>query len=91
MIVFNILSGIDAITLNSLWVDKSLKIHELIQAFSRTNHILNLVKKYGNIIYFRDLEKESNIVFQLISDKKAGEIVLLKSYEDYYYGSEDDI
>lgn len=91
LIVVNMfLTGFDATTLNTLWVDKSLKQHGLIQAFSRTNRILNSVKTYGNIVCFRDLEQETNDAIALFGDKNATGIVLLKSYEDYYYGYEDN-
>lgn len=91
LIVVNMfLTGFDATTLNTLWVDKNLKMHGLIQAFSRTNRILNSVKTFGNIVCFRDLEKETNDAIQLFGDKEAKGIVLLKSYEDYYYGCVDD-
>ena len=91
LIVVNMfLTGFDATTLNTLWVDKNLKMHGLIQTFSRTNRILNSVKTFGNIVCFRDLEKETNDAIQLFGDKEAKGIVLLKSYEDYYYGCVDD-
>lgn len=91
LIVVNMfLTGFDATTLNTLWVDKNLKMHGLIQAFSRTNRILNSVKTFGNIVCFRDLEQETNDAIQLFGDKEANGIVLLKSYEDYYYGCVDD-
>lgn len=91
LIVVNMfLTGFDATTLNTLWVDKNLKMHGLIQAFSRTNRILNSVKSYGNIVCFRDLQEETNDAIALFGDKNASGIVLLKSYEDYYYGYEDD-
>ena len=84
------LTGFDATTLNTLWVDKNLKQHGLIQAFSRTNRILNSVKTYGNIVCFRDLQEQTNDAIALFGDKNARGIVLLKSYEDYYYGYTDD-
>ena len=91
LIVVNMfLTGFDATTLNTLWVDKDLKMHGLIQAFSRTNRILNSVKTFGNIVCFRDLEKATNDAIALFGDKNANGIVLLKSYEDYYYGYTDD-
>lgn len=91
LIVVNMfLTGFDATTLNTLWVDKNLKQHGLIQAFSRTNRILNSVKSYGNIVCFRDLEKATNDAISLFGDKNASGIVLLKSYEDYYFGYTDD-
>ena len=91
LIVVNMfLTGFDATTLNTLWVDKNLKQHGLIQAFSRTNRILNSVKSYGNIVCFRDLEKATNDAISLFGDKNASGIVLLKSYENYYFGYTDD-
>jgi type I restriction enzyme R subunit len=80
------LTGFDATTLNTLWVDKNLKQHGLIQAFSRTNRILNSVKTYGNIICFRDLKKATDDAIALFGDREAGGIVLLKTYNDYYDG-----
>lgn len=91
LIVVNMfLTGFDATTLNTLWVDKNLKQHGLIQAYSRTNRILNSVKSYGNIVCFRDLQQETNDAIALFGDKNANGIVLLKSYEDYYYGYTDE-
>lgn len=91
LIVVNMfLTGFDATTLNTLWVDKNLKQHGLIQAFSRTNRILNSVKSYGNIVCFRDLQQETNDAIALFGDKNASGIVLLRSFEDYYYGYDDD-
>lgn len=90
LIVVNMfLTGFDATTLNTLWVDKNLKQHGLIQAFSRTNRILNSVKSYGNIVCFRDLQDETNDAIALFGDKNASGIVLLRSFEDYYYGYDD--
>lgn len=90
LIVVNMfLTGFDATTLNTLWVDKNLKYHGLIQAFSRTNRILNSVKTYGNIVCFRDLKDETDEAIALFGNKDAGGIVLLKPYRDYYYGYED--
>lgn len=91
LIVVNMfLTGFDSTTLNTLWVDKNLKMHGLLQAFSRTNRILNSVKTYGNIVCFRNLQEQTNDAIALFGDKNASGIVLLKSYEDYYYGYEDD-
>ena len=91
LIVVNMfLTGFDATTLNTLWVDKNLKMHGLVQAFSRTNRILNSVKTFGNIVCFRDLEKETNNAVALFGDKEANGVVLLKSYDDYYYGYTND-
>ena len=91
LIVANMfLTGFDAVTLNTLWVDKNLKYHGLIQAFSRTNRILNSVKTFGNIVSFRNLEKELNNALSLFGDNNASGIVLLKPYKDYYYGYKDE-
>lgn len=91
LIVVNMfLTGFDATTLNTLWVDKNLKYHGLLQAFSRTNRILNSVKTFGNIVCFRNLEKETNDAIALFGDREAGSIVLLKNYESYYYGYDED-
>ena len=91
LIVANMfLTGFDAKTLNTLWVDKNLKWHGLIQAFSRTNRILNSVKTYGNIVSFRNLENQLNQALAKFGDENAHGVVLLKPYEDYYYGYEDD-
>ncbi len=85
VIVVNMfLTGFDATTLNTLWVDKNLRQHGLIQAFSRTNRILNSVKAYGNIVSFRDLDKATNDAIALFGDKDAGGIVLLRPYLEYF-------
>ena len=85
VIVVNMfLTGFDATTLNTLFVDKSLRAHGLIQAYSRTNRILNSVKTYGNIVSFRDLEKATNDALALFGNKDAQGIALLKPYGDYY-------
>ena len=87
LIVVNMfLTGFDATTLNTLWVDKNLKQHGLIQAYSRTNRILNSVKTFGNIVCFRDLKQATDDAIALFGDKDAGGIVLLKTYNDYYNG-----
>ena len=91
LIVVNMfLTGFDATTLNTLWVDKNLKQHGLIQSFSRTNRILNSVKTFGNIVCFRNLQKETDDAIALFGDKNASGIVLMKSYNDYYYGYDDE-
>ena len=91
LIVVNMfLTGFDATTLNTLWVDKNLRMHGLIQAFSRTNRILNSIKTFGNIVCFRDLQNETDEAIALFGNKEAGGIVLLKTYEEYYNGYEDD-
>jgi type I restriction enzyme R subunit len=85
VIVVNMfLTGFDATTLNTLWVDKNLRQHGLLQAFSRTNRILNSVKTYGNIVCFRDLEKETTDAISLFGNKEAGGIVLLTPFKDYF-------
>ena len=84
VIVVNMfLTGFDATTLNTLWVDKNLRQHGLIQAFSRTNRILNSVKSYGNIVSFRNLEEATNEAIALFGNKDAGGIVVLKPYGEY--------
>lgn len=91
LIVVNMfLTGFDATTLNTLWVDKNLRLHGLLQAYSRTNRILNSVKTFGNIVCFRNLEKATNESIALFGDKEASGIVLLKAYSDYYYGYKDE-
>ena len=91
LIVVNMfLTGFDATTLNTLWVDKNLRMHGLIQAFSRTNRILNSIKTFGNIVCFRDLQEETDEAIALFGNKESGGIVLLKTYEDYYNGYQDD-
>lgn len=87
LIVVNMfLTGFDATTLNTLWVDKNLKMHGLIQAFSRTNRILNSIKTFGNIVCFRNLQKRVDAAIALFGDRDAGGIVLLHKFDDYYYG-----
>ena len=87
LIVVNMfLTGFDATTLNTLWVDKNLKMHGLIQAFSRTNRILNSIKTFGNIVCFRNLQKRVDSAIALFGDKDAGGIVLLHKFDDYYKG-----
>ena len=90
LIVVNMfLTGFDATTLNTLWVDKNLKMHGLIQAFSRTNRILNSVKTYGNIVCFRNLQTATEEAIALFGDKDATGSVLLKDYDSYYFGYDD--
>ena len=90
LIVVNMfLTGFDAPTLNTLWVDKNMHHHGLIQAFSRTNRILNSVKNHGNIVCFRNLENELNDALSLFGNRDAKDIVVLKTFDDYYYGSSD--
>lgn len=91
LIVVNMfLTGFDATTLNTLWVDKNLKMHGLIQAFSRTNRILNSIKTFGNIVCFRNLQKQVDRAISLFGDKDASGIVLMKGFKDYYYGYNND-
>lgn len=91
LIVVNMfLTGFDATTLNTLWVDKNLRMQGLLQAFSRTNRILNAVKAFGNIVCFRNLEDATNKSLALFGDKEAGGIVLLKTFAEYYNGYTDD-
>ena len=90
LIVVNMfLTGFDATTLNTLWVDKNLKMHGLIQAYSRTNRILNSIKTFGNIVCFRALQKRTDAAIALFGDKEAGGIVTLRSFDDYYFGYDD--
>ena len=91
LIVVNMfLTGFDATTLNTLWVDKNLRHHGLIQAFSRTNRILNSVKTHGNIICFRNLEQATNDAIALFGDREATGIVLIKTFNEYYNGYQED-
>ena len=91
LIVVNMfLTGFDATTLNTLWVDKNLKMHGLIQAYSRTNRILNSIKVFGNIVCFRNLQKRTDDAISLFGDKEAGGIVVMRGYKDYYFGYTDD-
>ena len=91
LIVVNMfLTGFDSTTLNTLWVDKNLRMHGLLQAYSRTNRILNSVKTFGNIVCFRNLEQATNDSIALFGDKEAGGVVLLKTFDEYYYGYTDD-
>lgn len=86
LVVNMFLTGFDATTLNTLWVDKNLKHHGLIQAYSRTNRILNSIKTFGNIVCFRNLQKRTDDAVSLFGDKEAGGICVLKGYKDYYFG-----
>lgn len=91
LIVVNMfLTGFDATTLNTLWVDKNLKMHGLIQAFSRTNRILNSIKTYGNIVCFRRLQPRMESAIALFGDRDANSIVLVRTFKEYYYGCRDD-
>jgi len=91
LIVVNMfLTWFDATTLNTLWIDKNLRLHWLVQAFSRTNRILNTIKTFGNIVCFRNLEKRTNEAIALFGDKEASGIVLLKTFDEYYHGYQDE-
>ena len=91
LIVVNMfLTGFDAPTLNTLWVDKRLQMHSLIQAFSRTNRILNSVKTFGNIVSFMNLEENTNKALSVFGDKDANSIALLKTYKDYFNGYDEN-
>jgi len=91
LIVVNMfLTGFDATTLNTLWVDKNLRLHGLIQAFSRTNRILNSVKTFGNIVCFRDLKNEVDEAVALFGDKEAGGIIILRTFREYMDGYNDE-
>lgn len=91
LIVVNMfLTGFDAKTLNTLWVDKNLKMHGLLQAYSRTNRILNSVKTFGNIICFRNLEQATNESIGLFGNEDATGIVLLRTFNEYYYSGYSD-
>ena len=90
VVVDMFLTGFDATTLNTLWVDKNLRMHGLIQAFSRTNRILNSIKTFGNIVCFRDLQAETDEAIALFGDKDASSVVLLKDFDSYYNGYDDE-
>ena len=92
LIVVNMfLTGFDATTLNTLWVDKNLRHHGLLQAFSRTNRILNSIKTFGHIVCFRNLEDKTNEALRIFGDKETAKtIVLLKSFDHYYEGYEKE-
>lgn len=91
LIVVNMfLTGFDATTLNTLWIDKNLKQHGLIQAFSRTNRILNDVKAYGNIVCFLNLRRRVKDAISLFADKNANSIIELLPFNCYYKGYEKD-
>lgn len=83
------LTGFDAPTLNTLFVDKNLRYHGLVQAFSRTNRIYDATKTFGNIVTFRDLEKATIDAITLFGDKNTKNVVLEKSYEENMQGFTD--
>lgn len=91
LIVVNMfLTGFDATTLNTLWVDKNLRYHGLLQAYSRTNRILNSIKDHGNIVCFRNLERATNDCLQLFGNKDASGLIILKTFTDYFLGYDDE-
>ena len=91
LIVVNMfLTGFDATTLNTLWVDKNLKYHGLLQAYSRTNRILNSIKQFGNIVCFRNLEEPTNKCISLFGDAYAKSVTILRPFEDYFDGYIDE-
>jgi type I restriction enzyme R subunit len=83
IVVGMFLTGFDAPTLNTLFVDKNLRYHGLMQAFSRTNRIYDATKTFGNIVTFRDLEKATIDAITLFGDKNTKNVVLEKSYTEY--------
>ncbi len=89
IVVGMFLTGFDAKCLNTLWVDKNLKMHGLLQAYSRTNRILNAVKNCGNIVCFRNLEEATNRSFGLFGDANANSIILMRTFEEYYFGYDE--
>lgn len=89
IVVGMFLTGFDAPTLNTLFVDKNLRYHGLIQAFSRTNRIYDATKSFGNIVTFRDLEKATTDAIKLFGKTESADILLERSYEDYMYGYQE--
>ena len=83
LVVNMYLTGFDSPTLNTLYVDKNLKYHGLIQAYSRTNRILNELKSQGNIVVFRNLKQATDDAIALFSNKDAKDIIIMEPYEDY--------
>lgn len=89
IVVGMFLTGFDAPTLNTLFVDKNLRYHGLIQAYSRTNRIFDATKTFGNIVTFRDLEQATIAAITLFGDKNTKNVVLEKSYQEYMEGFSD--
>lgn len=90
IVVGMFLTGFDAKCLNTLWVDKNLQLQGLLQAYSRTNRILNAFKNCGNIVCFRNLEDATNRSFGLFGDANANSIILMRTFEEYYNGYDED-
>ena len=86
IVVGMFLTGFDAPTMNTLFVDKNLRYHGLIQAFSRTNRILNKMKAFGNIVCFRNLEKATKDAIKLFGDENSINVIIERSYDDYING-----
>lgn len=86
IVVDMFLTGFDSKALNTLWVDRQFKYHGLIQAFSRTNRILNSVKDHGNIVCFRKMKKRVDEALALFADSEASGEVIMRPFDDYYYG-----
>ena len=90
IVVGMFLTGFDAKTLNTLWVDKNLKLHGLLQAYSRTNRILNAVKNCGNIVCFRNLEDNTKQSLAIFGDENASGLVFMKTFDEYYKSGYED-
>lgn len=90
IVVGMFLTGFDAPCLNTLWVDKNLRMHGLLQAYSRTNRILNAIKNCGNIVCFRDLKDATDKSFALFGDSEANSIILMRTFDEYYYGYDEN-
>ena len=90
IVVGMFLTGFDVPTLNTLFVDKNLRYHGLIQAFSRTNRILNKVKTFGNIVCFRNLERATEDAIKTFGDENSVNVILEKSYDEYINGFTDE-
>ena len=90
IVVGMFLTGFDAPTMNTLFVDKNLRYHGLIQAFSRTNRILNSLKPFGNIVCFRPLEEATKEALRLFGDENSINVVMERCFNDYYLGYRDD-
>lgn len=88
IVVGMFLTGFDAKTLNTLWVDKNLRMQGLLQAFSRTNRIFNRVKDCGNIVCFRNLQENVNQCLSIFGDRNVNSIVCIRPFRDYFYGYE---
>ena len=90
IVVGMFLTGFDAPRLNTLFVDKNLRYHGLIQAYSRTNRILNKVKAFGNIVCFRDLEEATKDAIKVFGDKNSVNVILEKGFDEYIHGFTDE-